>query len=121
MPEQPPSGPPEPSGVPASLHAIARLLRESPPLGPEAQQALAALVDELGNALGSAPVPPAEVTHLADSTAQFVQAVRHRHDPGRLAAARDRFEQAILGAEAQAPLTAGLARRLLDALANIGI
>ena len=121
MPEQPPSGQPEPSGVPASLHAIARLLRESPPLSPEAQQALAALLDELGNALESAPLPPAEVTHLADITAHFVQAVRHRHDPGRLAAARDRLEQAILGAEAQAPLAAGLAQRLLDALANIGI
>src|SRR5438270_7678293 len=80
MPEQPPSGQPEPSGVPASLHAIARLLRESPPMGPEAQQALAALLDELAKALESAPLPPAEVTHLADVTAHFVQAVRPRHD-----------------------------------------
>ena len=52
--------PAQPSGVPASLHAIARLLRESPPMGPEAQQALAALLDELAKALESAPLPPAE-------------------------------------------------------------
>jgi hypothetical protein len=46
----------------------------------------------------------------------------HRRDaPGSLAAARDRLEAALLATESTAPLTAGLARRLLDALANIGI
>jgi hypothetical protein len=30
-------------------------------------------------------------------------------------------EQAILGVEAQAPLAAGIARRVLDALSGIGI
>jgi Domain of unknown function (DUF4404) len=121
MPEQPPSGSPAPSEVQASLHAIAEVLRQPQPLSQEAREALAALVDELGSSLAAAPVPPAEVAHLADSTARLVQAVHRQAAPKSLAAARDRLEGAILAAESQSPLTAGLARRLLDALANIGI
>jgi hypothetical protein len=107
--------------VQASLHAIAEVLRQPRPLDPEAREALAALVDELGTSLAAAPIPPAEVAHLADSTAKLVQAVHHQAAPKLLAAARDRFERAILAVESQSPLAAGLARRLLDALANIGI
>jgi hypothetical protein len=118
VPEQPPVGP---SAVSAGLHHIAAALREGPPLGPEAQRALAALIDELGNALPAAEPATPELEHLAGTTADFVRALHQRHEPGRLAAARDRLERAILGAEAQAPLTAGVARRVLDALANLGI
>src|SRR4051812_50188385 len=122
MPEQPPpQGPPATSGVEASLHAIADVLRGSAPMSPDAQRALADLIDELGSALHSTPVPPAEARHLADSTAHLVRALGHRHDPRRLASARDRLEQAILAVEAQAPAAAGLARRVIDALANVGI
>lgn len=121
MPEQPSSGSPAPSGVQASLHAIAEVLREPQPLDHEAREALAALVDELGAALATAPVPPAEVAHLADSTARLVKEVHRQAAPGMLTAARDRLDAAIVAAESKAPLVAGLARRLLDALANIGI
>jgi hypothetical protein len=121
MPEQTPSGSPPPSGVQASLHAIAQVLRDPHPLSPQVRETLAALVDELGAALAAGPVPPEEITHLIDSTTHLLHAVQRRAAPGVLASARDRLEGAILGAEAQAPLTAGLARRLLDALANIGI
>jgi hypothetical protein len=121
MPEQPSAGPPLPPAVQASLHAVAQALRDPHPLDPEARAALAALVDELGNLLANPQVPDEAVRHLADSTAHLVQAVRRRADEGLLAAARGRLEQAILGVEAQAPLAAGVARRLLDALANIGI
>jgi hypothetical protein len=38
-----------------------------------------------------------------------------------LGRARERLEEAVVEAEAQAPLAVGLARRLLDTLANIGI
>jgi hypothetical protein len=107
--------------VTEALHGLARVLRESPPPGPEAQRLLANLIDELGNAVGSAEMPAVEVAHLADSTAQFVHALHRRHEPGRLAAARDRLEQSVLQAEARAPVAAGVARRVLDALANLGI
>src|SRR5947209_11794393 len=117
MSEQPPGGLPVTSEVEASLHTVARVLREAQPLGPEARRALADLVDELGNVLHSAAVPPPDVRHLADSTTHLIQALHQRQDPGRLARARDRLEQAILGIESQAPVAAGLARRVMDALA----
>jgi hypothetical protein len=115
VPDQPPGR------INDDLHDLARVLREAPPLGQDAQRALAVLIDELGNAVGSTQVPPAEVTHLAESTAQFVRALHRRHEPGGLTAARDRFEQAVLRVESRAPVVAGLARRALDALASLGI
>jgi hypothetical protein len=124
MPEQPPSGTPGsapgPSPAQACLHVIAELLRNPRPLTPEVRTALADLLDEFGGSLAPAAVPPAEVQHLAESTAHLARAL-HKKDPGYLASARDRLEQAVLAAEAQAPTAANLARRLLDALANIGI
>jgi len=121
MPEQPPLGSPAPSGVQASLHAIAEVLRDPQPLSLETREVLADLVDELGAALTPGTVPAAEVTRLADSAAHLVKAVHRQAAPGLLEDARNRLDAAILAAESKAPLTAGLARRLLDALANIGI
>ena len=121
MTEQSPSGTSAASGVQASLHTIAEILRDPRPLSQEVRVVLAELVDELGRVLGTAAVPPAEVAHLAESTARLARAVHRRESPGLLAAARDRVEAAILAAESKSPLTAGLARRLLDTLANIGI
>jgi hypothetical protein len=121
MSEQPREGLPVASEVEASLHTIAQVLRAAQPVGPEARRALADLVDELGNVLHTAAVAPSDVRHLADSTTHLIQALHHRQDAGRLARARDRLEQAILSIESQAPVAAGLARRVLDALANLGI
>lgn len=114
---------PEPtrSEVQAHLHAIARLLRQSEHLTAEAQQALAELVDELGNALDSPALPNTEMADLTQSTAELVQALHQRHDTGVLATARDRLEQAIVGAETKAPVAADLARRLVETLSGIGI
>ncbi len=103
------------------LHEVAGLLRESRSLEPEARQALAELLDELGQALRSSQPAPAEVAHLAGTTAQLAEALHRRHDSGWLAQARERFEEAAAQAEARAPIAVGLARRLLDALSNIGI
>ncbi len=121
MSEPAPSGSPIPLSVQASLHTVAEVLRDPHPLSPEAREALAALVDELGNLLTAPGAPPQAVAHLAESTAHLVQAAHRRADEGLMAAARDRVEQAILGVEVQAPLAAGIARRVLDALSGIGI
>lgn len=121
MSEQPSSGTPAAGGVQNSLHTIAEILRDPRPLSREVRGVLADLVDELGRVLGTAAVPPAEVAHLAESTAQLARAVHVQEPPGLLAAARDRVEAAIFATESKAPLTAGLARRLLDTLADIGI
>jgi hypothetical protein len=107
--------------VQSSLHIIAEILRDPHPLTLEARLALAALMEELGALLSAPNVPPEAYAHLAESTAMLAQAAHRRADEGLLAAARDRVEQAILGVESQSPLLAGVARRLLDALANIGI
>jgi hypothetical protein len=121
MPEQSPSEVPAIAGVQASLHTIAEILRDPRPLTHEIRTVLADLVDELGRIVTMATVPPAEVALLAESTAQLARAVHRQEAPGMLAAARDRVEAALLGAESKTPFIAGLARRLLDTLADIGI
>jgi hypothetical protein len=105
----------------ARLQAVSRRLRETPHLGPEAREDLAALVDELGQLLQRTPVPSPEMAHLADSTAHLLQALHQGHDPGLLTAARDRLGETIVNVETRAPFAAGIARRLIDALANLGI
>jgi hypothetical protein len=107
--------------VQGRLHEVARLLRESGSLDAASQRALAELVDELSRSLQAGNVPPTEVAHLADSTAHLAEALHHQHDTGIVGKARERLEGAVVQAEAHAPLAVGLARRVLDALANIGI
>ncbi len=85
MPEQPPSGSAAPSGVQASLHTIATVLRDPQPLSLETRDVLADLVDELGAVLATGSAPSAEVDRLADSTARLVQAVHRQAPPGKLA------------------------------------
>jgi hypothetical protein len=111
---------PTASAVQTHLRTIAQILHEVRHLGPEAQQLLTDLVEELGNALDSAKVPSAELAHLAESTAHLVQAA-HRHEDKGLAAARDRLEKALVGAEMEFPRLVDIARRLADTLAGLGI
>ncbi len=121
MPE-PVSGSPEfPSGVPERLHEIARLLRAADHLGLEEKQAIAEFADECGNALRSGGQSSADAAHLVDSAAHLVEALHRKEKKGGLASARARLEQAILGAEARTPFLAGVARRLVEALASLGI
>ena len=61
------------------------------------------------------------MNHLTQRATQLLNALRHQHDVGVLTAARDGLEEAVVRAEAEAPVTAGAFRRLLDALANIGL
>jgi hypothetical protein len=121
MPEQPQPNPPARPEVEASIHALSQLLREAHHLGPEAQEQLAQLVDELGSALGSGTISSAELAHLRSSTARLVEALHQRRDERTVESARDRLEEAVIAAESKAPVVAGVARRLLDALASLGI
>jgi hypothetical protein len=116
MPDQPATV----AEVQASLHVIARVLRTAPHLTPETRLALAELLEELAGTLGSA-LPPAEMAHLTDRAAGLLQALQRPHDEGVLTAARERLDEAVVGAEVRAPLLTGVIRRLLDALAQIGI
>ena len=119
MPEEPPSGGQTGAQVRASLHELAQVLREAHHLEPEAQEALADLVDELGNAL--TPTAGNEVAHLASSAASLARALHQEESPTLLSAAKRRLEQAAIRAESQAPVATGIARRLLDMLADLGI
>ncbi len=107
--------------VRAHLHTIARLLREVPHLGPEAQRLLAELVAELSDAMEAETVPAADLAHLADTAAQLVQAAHAGEEPGFLGKAQEKLEGAAAALEADAPMLAGLTRRLIEALSNLGI
>ena len=119
MPEN--SAPPSTADVRAQLHAISELLRHTSRLTPQAQALLADLVEELGQSLDSKSVPSAEVARLTECAAHLVQAVHHDHEPGLLEAARNRLDRAVLAVESEAPGLAGLARRLAQMLADLGI
>lgn len=121
MPEQPPLGSQPPAQVQTSLHELAALLRDARHLEPETQQALADLVDELSNVVDPTALPSAETAHLVASAADLARALHHRHEPGLLSTAKERLENAVRRAEAEAPLATGVARRLIDTLANLGI
>jgi len=117
MSEPAPAGSP----VPSALHDLAKQIREAHHLGPESQTALADLIDELGKALPASGALTGNQTHLAESTAHLVQALHQRKDAGILNAAKLRLEEAALRAEAEAPVATGVVRRVIDALANLGI
>jgi hypothetical protein len=121
MSEQPYPQPPAVPEIQARLKDVAQLLRRSHSLDPAAQRALAELVEELSRTLSTQEVPAQEVTHLAESTAHLAESLHHQHDTGLLGKARQSLERAVSNAEVNAPVTVGVARRLLDALANLGI
>jgi hypothetical protein len=121
MMEQPQETPQSVAQVQACLHEVAAVLRHADHLEPEAQDALADLIDELGKLLSPANVPTPEAAHLAGEAANLARALQQRENPTILAAARRRLEQAAIRAEGGAPLVSGLVQRLLDTLANLGI
>jgi Domain of unknown function (DUF4404) len=120
MPPQLPADLPADANLEAKLQSIAQLLRQAGHLDPEAQKALAEIVEELGKALHSATVSSEEAKALADSTAHLVRTLHQKQNQGLLPA-RDRMKQAITRIESQAPFAAQIAGRLLDTLASFGI
>jgi hypothetical protein len=104
-----------------NLHELAEKLREADHLGPEAQGAVADLLDELARALPPADVAPVEAAHLAETATHLAEALHQRHEFGVLTGALERFKKSVARAEARAPRATGIARRLIEALANLGI
>jgi hypothetical protein len=108
------------ASVRTRLQEIVPLLRETRHIEPDVQQALADLVDELIRVMD--PHAPADQSaHLAESSTHLVEALHRKHHAGLIAAAKQRLEEAATRAEAEAPVATGLARRLIDTLANMGI
>lgn len=113
----------DPAAVPPArdqLLELGRLLRESGPLGPNARRELADLVEELAGTLDPSH-PSSQATHLAETTAHLVQALHDQSGAGPLAQARERLEAAVAQVDARAPVATGLARRIVDLLADLGI
>jgi hypothetical protein len=100
---------------------LAQVLHEKHQLEPEAQQALADLMEELARSVGSSTGPSPETAQLASSVAEIARSLQEEEQPTLLAAARERLQDAALRAERRAPLVTGLARRLLEILADLGI
>jgi hypothetical protein len=122
MSEQPSPPPPAGTDVRESLRQLTQLLREAPHLEPEAQESLAELVHDLGRDLDPASLSAEESAHLRDLVAHLTQTLYHaKHDRGLLAQALARLEDVALRAEAQAPRTTEIARRIMEVLANLGI
>jgi hypothetical protein len=121
MSELEPAKPNSAEVVPARLHEIARLLREADHLGPEVRRELAELADDFAGNLRSSAMPTDEEIHLAATAGRLIEGLRHRDKEKPLLTAREQLVEALLEAEARAPLPTGLARRLLEVLANIGI
>jgi hypothetical protein len=98
------------------------MVRDSRSLDPEVRAAVTELLDELGRAVEAPGAAPAEVAHLAESAAHLAESLHHgQHDRRLLGRARDRLGEVVARAESHAPVAAGLARRLIDALAAMGI
>jgi hypothetical protein len=120
MSEQPPPTPPTPEELRQQLLSLARSLRGADHLEPEPKQELAELLDELGTALEKTPIPPEALTHLRDSADQVRRAVSGQHT-SPLSLAQDRMTQAAAAFDARAPMVAGIVRRGVESLSNIGI
>ena len=110
---------PGPPGVDV-IEQLARRLHEAEHLEPQARAEVAALLRELAAELDR-PEPSPHAQHLAQSTAQLVHAVKDRHEPGLIEASRERLEEAVVRAEAKAPVATGIVLRLIDVLAATGI
>jgi len=117
------TSPPTPGPAPAvegRLHEVARLLRGSRHLRAPIRDELADLLDELAGELGAAPPSP-HAEHLAESAAHLARELHDRRAEGPLGLAKERLGEAAARAESKAPVATGLARRLVDLLADLGI
>ena len=108
---------PDPPGV---IEDLARRLHEAEHLEPQARSEVAHLLRELAAELDQ-PDPSPHAHQLAHGTAQLVHAVKERHEPGLVEASRERLEEAVVRAEAKAPVATGIVLRLIDVLAATGI
>jgi hypothetical protein len=120
VPEQPSKAEtPDPS-IGSDIEELARRLGGFEHLEPEARTTLAGLLRKLAAELERAE-PSAQKEQLAESAAQLVRAVKDQHEPGLVAAARERLEETVARAEAKAPVATDLVLQLINLLADLGI
>jgi hypothetical protein len=103
------------------LQDTAGMVRNSNSLAPNLRRALSELLDELSRALESPEAAPTEVTRLAEGAAHLAESLHQEHDHSLLRDTRDRLSSLLVHAETRAPTAVGMARRLIDGLADLGI
>ncbi len=120
MQEQPTKGEEPVPPVVDDIEELARRLHEAEHLEPESRAELARLLRHLAEVLERPGASP-HAEHLAQSTAELVQAVKDQREPRLIEAARGRLDGAIARAEVKAPVATDVVLQLIDVLAGIGI
>jgi hypothetical protein len=105
----------------AQLQELARLLDENPPLDPDTRQRLASLVNELSAQLSRPDLAPAEAAHLMETVRLVSLSLERPHERGLVRSVRDRLQEVVARAEAEAPTATRFAEQLIEILANLGI
>jgi Domain of unknown function (DUF4404) len=118
--DQPSTGETPETSTGGDIEELARRLGGVEHLEPKAKATLAGLLRKLAAELDQAEAS-VQKEHLAESAAELVRAVHDQHEPGLIAAARERLEGAVARAEAKAPVATDLVLQLIDTLAHLGI
>lgn len=105
----------------ANLRQLAASLREASHLTPEAQTALASLLDEIGRELSTTGLSCEKTACLAEAVSDVARALDEQHSVECFDSARGRLREAAMTAETEAPVATSLAYRFMDTLASIGI
>ena len=121
MVPQPPSDSTHEPSIRDRLHQLALHLRGHPHLGPEAQTELAELLDDLGREIAPERLTVGEEKHLHELVTHVAEALGAPGATGVFGAAKDRLEEMVVDAEVRAPFAAGIARRIVAALTDLGI
>src|SRR5262249_24181113 len=108
----------EPSAL--ALRELARELRDVEHLQRDARRQLADLVEELDRALHNEHSPE-QARHIDQAASKLLNALRDRRDEPRMRHLGEQFRHTLERAEVQAPVATGVARRLIDLLADLGI
>ena len=99
------------------LRQLESLLRETTPIPENSQAELAELFGELGRDVDPDQLPAAEQAHLAELIDHLEKALTVPPDTGLLATVRE----FAVRAETRAPVATGIAHRIIEVLANLGI
>jgi hypothetical protein len=121
MPEKPPSNGPGDSPVRARLGELAQAVRRAHHLEPETRQKLADLLAGLSRDLKPETLSAEDKAHLVAGIVELSEALKQEQGTGPLTKARERLGEAVVETQAEAPVATGFLRRLIDALADIGI
>jgi hypothetical protein len=116
--------PPNISGdnpVRTRLRELAQAVRRAHHLELETRQTLADLLTRLSQDLKPETLSAEDKAHLVAGIVELSQALEKEKGTGPLRAARERLAEAVVEAQAEAPVATGFLRRLIEALANLGI